>query len=111
MQLRDKILLCALPYAVAGYAYFALASPAMVANQEKEVELADKRREQIELSTRLLEVKRQQEEKARLDREIGDLRGSVPKSADIDILLIDLEKMCLDSNMDMVAIEAPDTSR
>ncbi len=111
MQTREKVVVCAAPYLVGGYLWFALASPAMVSNQEKEAELVEKRREQIEISSRLFDVKHQQEERARLDREIGDLRGSVPKSPDIDILLIDLEKMCLDSNMDIVAIEPPERDK
>jgi Tfp pilus assembly protein PilO len=111
MQFRDKILLCGAPYLVAGFLWFGVTSPALVADQEKNGELAEKQKEHIDLTTRLSDVQRQQEERARLDREIGDLRGSVPKSPDIDILLIDLEKMCLSSNMDIVGIEPPEKEK
>jgi len=111
MQLRDKVLVCALPYLFGGYLWFGVASPALVGDQDKNAELTEKQKEHIDLTTRLSDVKRQQEERARLDREIGFLRGSVPRNPDIDLLLIDLERMCLSSHMDIVGIEPPEKER
>ncbi|HEY9870576.1 MAG TPA: hypothetical protein V6D08_15530 [Candidatus Obscuribacterales bacterium] len=111
MQLREKVLLCGIPYLAAGYLWFALTNPALVAGQDKNSQLSEKQKEQIELKTKLFDMARLEKEHARLEKEIADLRGSVPKSPDIDILLIDLEKMCLQSGMEVVGVEPPEREK
>lgn len=111
MQVREKVLLCGMPYLVAGYLWFALTNPALMSGQDKNSQLAEKQKEQIELKTKLFDMARLEKEHARLEKEIADLRGSVPKSPDIDILLIDLEKMCLESGMEVVAVEPPEKEK
>jgi hypothetical protein len=111
MQKREKILLCVMPYGLAAYLWFSLTSPALVAGQDKTTELEGKKQEKIELETKLFDLQRTQKAHAELEKEINLLRSSVPKSPDLDLLVIDIEKMCLDSGMDLVGLKPPEADR
>ena len=111
MQTRDKVILCAVPFLTSGYLWFSLVNPALLAGQDKSNELAEKKKQQIELKTKLFELARLEKEKSTLTNEVEDLRGSVPKNADMDILMIDLEKMCLESGMDIISVEEPEKQK
>lgn len=111
MQSKEKVLVCAIPYLAAGYMWFALVNPAFLAGQDKSNELVEKKKQQIELKTKLFDLSRLEKEKNELTRQIEQLRDSVPKSPDMDILMIDLEKMCLESGMDIISVEEPEKEK
>jgi hypothetical protein len=108
MSLRDKILVCLVPFLLAAILWFGLASQAYVDWQEKDKQIEEKNQEQTQLKTKLANLARVDKERAALNLDIEALRSAVPKSPDLDILLIDLEKMCLDSSMDLVSVDKPD---
>lgn len=111
MQTREKMLLCVIGYIIAVVLWFSGASQALTEHQAKTDELDAKLKEQTELKIKLSDLSRLQQEKVKLEGEIDQLRGSVPKSPDIDILIIDLEKMALESGLDLVSVEEPDKDK
>jgi hypothetical protein len=100
-----------MPYGLAAYLWFSLANPALVAGADKGTELEGKKQEKIELETKLFDLQRTQKAHAELEAEIEQLRSSVPKSSDVDLLMLDLEKMCLDSGMELVSVKPPEADR
>lgn len=108
MGLRDKILLCFVPFLLAAILWFSLASQAYTDWQEKDKQIEEKNQQQTQLRGKMANLARVNKEITALNLDIDSLRSAVPKSPDLDILLIDLEKMCLDSSMDLVAVDKPD---
>jgi len=100
-----------MPYLLAGYLWTALTNPALISGQDKDTELVEKKEEQARLQTKLNELNRIKQEHANLEQQIGQLRGSVPKSADVDILVRDIEKMALNSGLDVLGFEPPEKEK
>lgn len=111
MQLREKIMVTALLYLAGGYMWVSLASPAFMQNQDKNTELDGKKKEQAELKVKLANLATLQREQVELSKQIDELRGSVPKSPDSDILVIDLERMALASQLDILAFGPPEKEK
>ncbi len=107
MQTREKILIAALPSVLAAVMWFAVTSQAVTDWQSKEQELKDKAKEQVVLKSKIANLNKLKNDQKMLEVNIESLRASVPKSADIDLLMIDLEKMCLESGMDLVQVQPP----
>ncbi|MBI4532916.1 MAG: hypothetical protein HY711_03130 [Candidatus Melainabacteria bacterium] len=111
MQAKEKVLICAFPYLAGGALWFALTNPAFMAAQDKNNELAEKKKEHVELTTKLAELARLEKEHKSLEEDIQHLRNSVPKSPDLDLFLVDFEKMCLELGMDIISIESPEREK
>lgn len=111
MQTREKMIICAAGYLIAGALWFSVTSPALTDTATKTEDLNSKTKEHTDLKIKLSGLARLEKERQTLESEIDRLRGSVPKSPDIDILIIDLEKMCLDSGLDLVSIGEPDKEK
>lgn len=107
MQTREKILTCALPSVLAAVMWFGVTSQAVTDWQAKDQELKDKDKEQVVLKSKIASLNKLKNDQKRLEVDIEALRASVPKAADIDLLMIDLEKMCLESGMDLVSVQPP----
>lgn len=107
MQTREKILVCALPFVLAAVMWFAVTSQAVTDWQAKDQELKDKAKEQIVLKSKIANLNKLKNDQKKLEVDIESLRSSVPKSADIDLLMIDLEKMCHESGLDLVSVKPP----
>lgn len=108
MNIRTKAIICAAPLLVAGYVWFSMAAPAVTQQGEVSTALAEKQKEQIGLKSQAFEVTKIGMERATLEKEVEALRRAVPNSPDTDLLVIDLDRMCGDSGMDLVSI-APAT--
>lgn len=107
MQLREKILVCALPFALAAVMWFAVTSQAVTDWQAKDQELKDKSKEQVVLRSKINNLNKLKNDQKKLEVDIEALRASVPKSPDIDLLMIDVERMCHESGMDLVSVRPP----
>ncbi|MBX9880238.1 MAG: type 4a pilus biogenesis protein PilO [Candidatus Obscuribacterales bacterium] len=107
MQLREKILVCALPFALAAVMWFAVTSQAVTDWQAKDQELKDKSKEQVVLKSKITNLNKLKDDQKKLEVEIEALRASVPKAPDIDLLMIDVERMCQESGMDLVSVQPP----
>jgi Tfp pilus assembly protein PilO len=107
MDIKIKILACVAPFGIAAAVGFTLLQPAVTEYQDKASNVEKKQQEKTELEGKLANRGKIQKEKKDLEDAIAALRGSVPKKPELDILNIDLEKMALDSGMDLVAIKQP----
>lgn len=103
MDIRIKILLTAFPFIIAAYVGFSMLQPAMDDANSKENQVNEKQAENDKLEGQLKGSGKVKEKFNQLTAEIDALRASVPKSPDNDLLAIDLEKMCKDAGMNMVA--------
>lgn len=105
MDFRTKALLCLFPFILAAYLGFSLAAPAIQTSQEKQQAVDDKGRELDELKAKLKEKGTVLKTKLGLEGDLLRLRESVPKTPELELLNIDLEKMCLDSGMDIIVFK------
>lgn len=110
MDIRIKALLAAFPFIIAAYVGFSMLQPAMDDANAKESQVSEKQSENEKLQTQLQGSKTVNQRLTQLTQEIEGLRQSVPKTPDTDLLAIDLEKMCRDAGMNMVAF-LPDKDR
>jgi len=108
MDLRTKAILCIVPFLVAAYVGFALAAPAVQLWQEKAAAVEEKRKEHEDLENKLRAKAKIQKEKADLNAAIDKLRDSVPKRPELELLNIDLEKMALESGIDIITFKEMD---
>jgi Tfp pilus assembly protein PilO len=108
MDIKIKILACVAPYGIAAAVGFAMVQPAWEEYSSKTTAVSEKKTEAEELTTKLSQRARIQKEKEELEAAIATLRDAVPSSPDQEVLTIDLEKMALESGLDVIAIKAPD---
>lgn len=107
MDVKIKAVLAILPFGIAIAVGSSLAYPAYTDFTAKAQQVDDKKKEQDELQTKLTARARIQKEKVEMERDISALRDSVPKKAEVEMLNIDLEKMCVESGVDLVSFRSP----
>ncbi len=106
MDIRIKALIVLLPFIIAGYVGFSMLQPAMEEASTKDTSLTEKRTEKENLDGKMANSAKVGQRQVELNAAIEKLRSSVPKAPDIDLLAIDLERMCKDAGMNMVALNA-----
>lgn len=111
MQTREKVLIAALPLFLAIVMWFAVTSQAVTDWQNKDQELKDTAKEQLVLKSKIASLNKLKDDQKKLELDIEALRSAVPRSPDIDLLMIDLEKMCHESSMDLVSLKPPDKEK
>jgi hypothetical protein len=77
-------------------------------DQQKRGEVNNTRNENDRLTAKLNERKAAERRRDLLESDISMLRGSVPKAPELDLFILDLEKMCTESGVDLISIETPD---
>jgi hypothetical protein len=82
--------------------------PAYQEDQAKRAEVAEKKQQNDVLVIKLRDRKNIQNERKNLESDISNLRSAVPKTAELDLFMIDLEKMCAQSGVDLIAVETPE---
>ena len=102
-----KLLVSFLPFLAAAAFASSLTYPQYLDDQDKSAQVASKQVELEVLEKKLQALRKAEQEKETLENEIKLLRGAVPKSAELDLLMIDLEKMCAAANVDLIAVETP----
>lgn len=110
MDFRVKLVLSPIPIIIAGYVGIAMLQPSLEEANGKEATLQEKRQEKETKERQLSAAGNISKKRIELTDAIDKLRGSVPKAPDIDLLTIDLERMCKDAGMNMVAIQTPKDS-
>jgi Tfp pilus assembly protein PilO len=111
MDFRTKALLCGLPFLLSGVFWFGITGPTMSNAQIKDTQLNEKLKEQIDLKKKLLDLKQVQSQKTELSQRIDQLRQAIPKNPDMDLLVMDIEKMVLGSDMDVISVGEPDKDK
>lgn len=96
-------------YGLAILVFAMLVYPAVTEESAKLVDLAQHRQQKEQLDIKLKEKLRIDREKQALVADIASLRNAVPKEANIDLLLIDLEKLAKEANVDLIGFETPGT--
>ena len=107
MKKRYKIALSTVPFLLSAVVLSALTYPKVLEDKEKSSELAQKDQQYQALQAKLQQRVKAEQEKKTLETDIETLRGAVPKSPELDLAMIDLEKMCSDSSIHLLAVETP----
>ncbi|MBA3858102.1 MAG: hypothetical protein C0507_14450 [Cyanobacteria bacterium PR.3.49] len=84
-----------------------LVYPAITDESAKAVDLAQHRQQKEALDAKLKDRLRVEQEKQTLVSDIASLRNAVPKAANVDLLLIDLERLASQANVDLIGFENP----
>lgn len=108
MDVKTKILICVLPILGAAGIGFGLVMPAYEEFSLKAKAVDDKKTEHQDLQAKLADRAKIQREMKDLNASVDQLRAAVPKKPELEILNIDLEKMCNESGMDMISFTEPD---
>lgn len=108
MNVKTKVFLCLAPYLAAAGCAFGVLTTAIQESDETRQALEGLQSEQETLSKKSFAAIKAQQKKAELEKEISSLRNAVPKSPDIDLLNIDLEKMANESGINLVSFVPPD---
>jgi Tfp pilus assembly protein PilO len=96
-------------YGLAILVFGLLVYPALTEESAKVADLAQHRKQKEQLDIKLKEKLRIDKEKQTLVADIASLRNAVPKEANIDLLLIDLERLAKQANVDLIGFETPGT--
>lgn len=107
MRKSYKIIIATVPFIAAGFVLSALTYPKIIEDKDKSTELAQKDQQFQQLQAKLQQRVKAEQEKRTLETDIETLRGAVPKSPELDLAMIDLEKMCFESELHLLAVEAP----
>jgi hypothetical protein len=108
LKAQYKLALGLLPFLISGIFVSTSLYPNYLEDREKRGEVAAKKLENDTLLSRLGQKGKAESERKGLENQISALRGSVPKSPELDLFMLDLEKMCADSGVDLIAVEPPD---
>ncbi len=102
---RTRVLSCLLTFVITFAIAYAGIYPAFSELQLRTANLKDKQAENQQYLNKLTARSRAEIEKRNLETQIENLRKSVPKEPELDLVMLDLEKMCADSHIDMVGVE------
>lgn len=104
-----KIVIAIVPFLIAVAVGALYLQPAIDEMNAKGGQVEEKRKDKDDLVNKLSSEGKDQSRKNALTKEIDGLRAAVPKTPDLDLFNIDLEKMCKESEVDLISIQAPKT--
>src|ERR1700678_3040341 len=105
MRNSYKILLCISLFVIALTVVATKDYPAFSEMQVKAKDVDNCNKENATLTKKLDDRQRAQDEKQTLEGQIQSLRGSVPRSPELDLLVLDLERLCQSCDLDLVGVE------
>lgn len=109
MLTRFQYATLAVIYGLAILVFALLVYPAITEESVKQADLNQHRNQRDQLDLKLKEKLRIDREKQALVADIASLRNAVPKEANVDLLLIDLERLAKQANVDLIGFETPGT--
>ncbi|HEY9679018.1 MAG TPA: hypothetical protein V6C76_13495 [Drouetiella sp.] len=107
MKTQYKIGIVAIPFLLSGLILSAMTYPKFLEDKDRSEDLTSKQQQYEQTQTKLAQRARAEKEKKTLETDIETLRGAVPKSPELDLAMIDLEKMCTDSEIQLLGVETP----
>ncbi len=107
MKKSYKIGIASVPFVLAALVLSGLTLPKIMEDKEKSTELAQKDQQFQQLQAKLQQRVKAEQEKKTLETDIDTLRSAVPKSPELDLAMIDLERMCVDSELHLLGVETP----
>jgi hypothetical protein len=108
IKARYKLLLGLLPFVAGAALASAAVIPAYHEDQAKRQDVNDQKRQNDALLVKLKERQQAERERTNLENDISNLRGAVPKTPELDLFMLDLERMCADSGVDLIGVETPE---
>lgn len=105
---RQRLLLIASLFIAAFAVFWWGVFPAFSEIEAHWKELKQAKFENQSLLRKLANEKQAEEQKLSLENQIRSLRGAVPKTAELDLFVLDLEEMCKACHLDLVAVEDPE---
>ncbi|MGH9553538.1 MAG: hypothetical protein ACRD3W_29420 [Terriglobales bacterium] len=108
MKAQYKLIIALAPFVLSGGFASAFTYNSYMSDLEKRNEVQEKQQLNDGLVAKLKGRQKAELERHALESDIDTLRHSVPKSPELDLFLLDLDKMCKDSGVEMVAVESPD---
>lgn len=109
MPMPLKVLLCLTPYILAGVLIYFGLYPAFTESFSKASELDTQKSEAEQLRQKLKDKFKAEADRQSLEEQVRLLRSAVPKKPELDLLILDLERLCGQSGLDLVAIEVPES--
>jgi len=109
MLTRFQYATLAVIYGLTILVFALLVYPAITEESAKIADLAQHKQQKEQLDIKLKEKLRVDSEKQALVADIASLRNAVPKEANVDLLLIDLERLAKQANVDLIGFETPGT--
>ncbi len=107
MLTRFQYATLAIVYGLAIIVFATLLYPCITDESAKMIDLTQHRQQKEQLDVKLKDKARIEREKQALVSDIASLRNAVPKTANLDLLLIDIEKLAAQANVDLIAVETP----
>jgi Tfp pilus assembly protein PilO len=111
MSRSMQIIICSLPYVITVFLLIGFVQPAWDMSSRSQSELQTLTIEFDRLAKKVKEKEVLIEQKHQLDQDIQRMRASVPARPDMDILLIDMERLSAESGTDLIAIEPADDKK
>ncbi|MBX9667927.1 MAG: hypothetical protein K2X93_09930 [Candidatus Obscuribacterales bacterium] len=111
MSKTMQIILCGAPYIFTLVALIVWVQPAIESANHVKYELTMLTDEYDRLARKLKEKEVLIEQKRKLDRDIQRMRASVPPAPEIDILLIDMERLSNESGTELLSVEPPSETK
>jgi hypothetical protein len=108
IKAQYKLALGLMPFLAAGAMASVSVLPAYQDDETKRAEVVTKKQENQTLINKLRERKKAEAERTDLQGQIEQLRGAVPKQPELDLFMLDLERMCKDSHVDLISVEEPE---
>jgi Tfp pilus assembly protein PilO len=108
MDIKIKIVAAIAPFAIAATVGSTMAYPAYTDYTTKQATVEEKKHEEEELQGKLAGKSKLLSEKKLMEESLEKLRSSIPKKPELELLNIDMEKMCREAGMDMVTFKEAD---
>lgn len=105
MSRSMQILICALPYVLTAFLLVIYVQPAWDMSTRTASELQTLTTEFNRLEQKVREKEVLIRQRNELDKDIQRMRAAVPSKPDMDILLIDMERLSAESGTDLIAVE------
>ncbi len=108
---RTQFLICVLLLLLSVLAGMYLGYPAFLEAQANGEEIKSAQSELKVLQDKMQQIEAEKKKQHSLEGQIESIRNAVPKEPGIDLVMIDLEKMCARANVHLVSVETPDAAQ
>lgn len=108
MDIKIKAVLAIVPFGAAVAIAMTMAMPAWDEYSNKVTQVEGKKSEQEQLQTKLNGKTKLQREKKLIEDQLAMLKDNIPSKPDLQILNLDLEKMCNEAGLDLIAFKEAD---
>lgn len=105
MNAKIKIALAIVPVLIAATVGATMAYPAYQDYTAKQQQVEEKKTEEEGLAAKLAGKSKLMKDKKLMEESLEKLRSSIPKKPEMELLNIDVERMCNESNIDLISLK------